>query len=71
MAELSLTVSQFPAPEVFNGQTCSACKDQIYGDGFRIVMMTQVAGKIVPAFKETEIKLCSSCKEFWTSDKCT
>jgi hypothetical protein len=68
MAQVTLTVSQFPMPEVFKGETCSACKEEVYGDGFRIVMMTQVSGKLVPKFKETEIKLCSSCKAMWVSD---
>lgn len=68
MAELSFTVSQFPVPEKFNGETCSACKQQVYGNGFKIVLMTQNSASIVPSFKETEIKLCSSCKAMWISD---
>lgn len=68
MAEITMSVSQFPVPEDFKGATCTACKDDIYGSGFRIVMMTQTSGKLVPKFKETEIKLCSSCKAMWVSD---
>jgi hypothetical protein len=68
MAEFTLKIDTLPVPEQFSGDPCTNCKTEIFGEGFRIVTMIQNTSVIVPNFKESQIKLCSSCKEQWTSD---
>lgn len=64
MAEVTLNFGTLISPEKFNGESCSMCKDLIYGDGFKLVLTVKTAQDLLPDFKETEIKLCSSCNDF-------
>lgn len=61
-SEIIVRVDWMFSKEKFSGEQCSACGDCIYGDGFRMVMVTRTGKESLPNFSETKVILCSSCK---------
>lgn len=60
---ITISYSWFFCEEQCSGERCAVCDDQIFGNGFRIVMSTTIEQDVLPKFRELPTILCSSCKE--------
>jgi hypothetical protein len=64
---ISVKVSFVFHPEKFAGSLCKSCNDPIYGDGYLMVLVAEVNEEL-PRFKDSDIKVCTSCKNSMSND---